>query len=63
MPFNRLLVALVPRVLRIFILGTGTWLLGGLLSRWLKPVLGFVQGTSLAIFPIGLWQAFQYWQA
>jgi 1-acyl-sn-glycerol-3-phosphate acyltransferase len=63
MPFDHLLLALVPRVLRIFILGTGTWLLGGLLSRWLKPCLGFVQGTSLAIFPIGLWQAFQYWQA
>ena len=62
-PFDQLVVALVPRMLRIFILGTGTWLLGGLLSRWLKPCLGFVQGTSLAMFPIGLWWAFQYWQS
>lgn len=63
MPIDQLLVALVPRMLRIFILGTGTWLLGGLLSRWLKPCLGFVQGTSLGMFPLGLWWAFQYWQS
>ncbi len=59
--FAQVLLSLVPRVLRIAVIGIGTWLLGSALSRWLKSCLGMVQGVCLALFPVGLWLTVGYW--
>jgi len=57
----QVLLALVPRVLRIAVIGIGTWLLGSALSRWLKSCLGMVQAICLALFPFGLALTVGYW--
>ena len=57
----QVMLALIPRMLRIAIIGVGTWMLGSLLSRWLKSCLGMVQGICLALFPFGLWLTVGYW--
>jgi len=59
--FAQVLLSLVPRMLRIAVIGVGTWLLGSALSRWLKSCLGMVQGICLALFPFGLWLTVGYW--
>jgi 1-acyl-sn-glycerol-3-phosphate acyltransferase len=59
--FLEVLQSLVPRVLRIAILGSGGWLLGTTLAKWLKPNLGLVQAVSLIAFPFGLAQAVWFW--
>ena len=59
--FMQVLQSLVPRVLRIAILGGGGWLLGTTLAKWLKPNLGLVQAVALTAFPFGLAQAFWFW--
>jgi 1-acyl-sn-glycerol-3-phosphate acyltransferase len=59
--FAQVLLSLVPRVLRIAVIGVGTWLLGSALSRWLKSCLGMVQGICLALFPFGLFLTVGYW--
>ena len=59
--FAQVLLSLVPRMLRIAVIGIGTWLLGSALSRWLKSCLGMVQGICLALFPFGLWLTVGYW--
>ncbi len=56
------LQSLVPRVLRIVILGAGGWVLGTSLAKWLKPNLGLVQAVALIAFPFGLAQAIWFWQ-
>ena len=58
---DQVLMALIPRMLRIAIIGVGTWMLGSALSRWLKSCLGMVQGICLALFPFGLWLTVGYW--
>jgi membrane protein YqaA with SNARE-associated domain len=57
----QVMLALIPRMLRIAVIGVGTWMLGSLLSRWLKSCLGMVQGICLALFPFGLWLTVGYW--
>ena len=57
----QVMMALIPRMLRIAIIGVGTWMLGSALSRWLKSCLGMVQGICLALFPFGLWLTVGYW--
>jgi 1-acyl-sn-glycerol-3-phosphate acyltransferase len=57
----QVMLALIPRMLRIAIIGVGTWMLGSALSRWLKSCLGMVQGICLALFPFGLWLTVGYW--
>jgi hypothetical protein len=37
------------------------WLLGGVLSRFLKPCLGFVQIFCLAMFPFALAMVIYWW--
>jgi len=59
--FLEVLQSLVPRVLRIAILGGGGWLIGSSLAKWLKPNLGLVQAVSLMAFPFGLFQAVWFW--
>ena len=59
--FSQVLQSLLPRVLRIFILGAGGWLLGTTLAKWLKPNLGLVQTVSLIAFPFGLAQSIWFW--
>jgi 1-acyl-sn-glycerol-3-phosphate acyltransferase len=59
--FLEVLQSLVPRVLRIMILGAGGWLLGTTLAKWLKPNLGLVQAVALIAFPFGLAQAIWFW--
>jgi len=59
--FMQVLQSLLPRVLRIFILGAGGWLLGTTLAKWLKPNLGLVQTVSLIAFPFGLAQSIWFW--
>jgi hypothetical protein len=59
--FAQLLGAIWPRLARIVIVGSVGWLLGSSLRRWLRPTLGLVQLTALAIFPFGLWQSVAYW--
>ena len=59
--FVQLLGAIWPRLARIVIVGSVGWLFGSSLRRWLRPTLGLVQLTALAIFPFGLWQSVAYW--
>ena len=59
--FLEVLSVMFPRLLRIGILGGAGWLLGGVLSRFLKPCLGFVQAFSLALFPFGLALVIFWW--
>ena len=59
--FAQLLGAIWPRLLRIVVVGAGGWFLGSSLRRWLRPTLGLVQLSALAIFPFGLWQSVAYW--
>ena len=59
--FDQLLGAIWPRLARIVIVGSVGWWLGSSLRRWLRPTLGLVQLTALAIFPFGLWQSVAYW--
>lgn len=59
--FIQVLQSLVPRVLRIVILGGGGWLLGTTLAKWLKPNLGLIQAVALIAFPFGLAQAIWFW--
>jgi len=59
--FIQVLQSLVPRVLRIVILGAGGWMLGSTLAKWLKPNLGLVQAVALIAFPFGLAQAVWFW--
>ena len=61
MNFEQLVAAIWPRLARIVIVGAGGWLFGTTLRRWLRPTLGLVQITALAIFPFGLWQSVAYW--
>lgn len=59
--FSELAVAMVPRIVRITLIGAGGWLLGNFLSRWLRSTLGLVQSVTLALFPFGLWLTVWYW--
>ena len=59
MTFFEVFSVMFPRLLRIGIVGGAGWLLGGVLSRFLKPCLGAVQAYCLALFPFGL--AFVIW--
>ena len=59
--FASLLVATLPRVARIALIGTVVWILGGFIARWLKPCLGVIQVTCLVIFPVLLIQVVRSW--
>ena len=59
---QQVLQSLVPRVLRIVILGAGGWVLGTSLAKWLKPNLGLIQSVALIAFPFGLAQAIWFWE-
>jgi hypothetical protein len=59
--FLEVLSVMFPRLLRIGILGGAGWLLGGVLSRFLKPCLGFVQAFCLSLFPFGLALVIYWW--
>jgi 1-acyl-sn-glycerol-3-phosphate acyltransferase len=61
MSFVEVLSVMFPRLLRIAIIGGGGWLLGGVLSRFLKPCLGAVQIFCLALFPFGLALVIFWW--
>ena len=58
---QQLVVALLPRITRIFVIGGGGWLLGGLLKKWLRGCLGLIQVTALSFFPLGLLLAVWFW--
>ena len=59
--FFQVLSVMVPRLLRIGILGGAGWLLGGVLSRFLKPCLGAFQAFCLGLFPFGLALVIYWW--
>jgi 1-acyl-sn-glycerol-3-phosphate acyltransferase len=59
--FVQVLSVMLPRLLRIGIVGGAGWLLGGTLSRFLKPCLGAVQIFCLAVFPFGLALVIYWW--
>jgi 1-acyl-sn-glycerol-3-phosphate acyltransferase len=59
--FVEVLSVMFPRLLRIAIIGGAGWLLGGVLSRFLKPCLGAVQIFCLALFPFGLALVIFWW--
>ena len=59
--FDQVAQALIPRIVRITMIGAGGWLLGNFLSRWLRSTLGLVQSVTLALFPFGLWLTVWYW--
>ena len=61
MSLLEVLSVMFPRLLRIAIVGGAGWLLGGVLSRFLKPCLGFVQTFFLAMFPFGLALVIFWW--
>lgn len=61
MSFLDVLSVMFPRLLRIAIIGGAGWLLGGVLSRFLKPCLGAVQVFCLALFPFGLAVVIFWW--
>jgi len=61
MSFVDVVGAIFPRLLRIAIVGGSGWLLGGFLSRVLKPCLGFVQVFGLMLFPVGLGVVILWW--
>lgn len=61
MSFLEVLSVMFPRLLRIAIIGGAGWLLGGVLSRFLKPCLGAVQAFCLALFPFGLALVIYWW--
>jgi 1-acyl-sn-glycerol-3-phosphate acyltransferase len=61
MSFLEVLSVMFPRLLRIAIIGGAGWLLGGVLSRFLKPCLGAVQIFCLALFPFGLALVIFWW--
>ncbi|MEY2945715.1 MAG: hypothetical protein RL243_470 [Actinomycetota bacterium] len=58
---GELALAMIPRIVRITVIGLGGWLLGNFLSRWLRSTLGLVQSVTLALFPFGLWLTVWYW--
>jgi len=59
--FLQVLSVMFPRLLRIAIIGGAGWLLGGVLSRFLKPCLGAVQAFCLGLFPFGLALVIYWW--
>lgn len=59
--FVQVLSVMFPRLLRIGIIGGAGWLLGGVLSRFLKPCLGAVQAFCLGLFPFGLALVIYWW--
>ena len=61
MSFFEVFSVMFPRLLRIGIVGGAGWLLGGVLSRFLKPCLGAVQAYCLALFPFGLALVIYWW--
>ena len=61
MSFLEVFSVMFPRLLRIGIVGGVGWLLGGVLSRFLKPCLGFVQIFCLAMFPFALAMVIYWW--
>ena len=61
MSFLDVFSVMFPRLLRIGIVGGAGWLLGGVLSRFLKPCLGAVQIYCLALFPFGLALVIFWW--
>jgi 1-acyl-sn-glycerol-3-phosphate acyltransferase len=61
MSFLEVLSVMFPRLLRIGIIGGAGWLLGGVLSRFLKPCLGAVQAFCLGLFPFGLALVIYWW--
>jgi 1-acyl-sn-glycerol-3-phosphate acyltransferase len=61
MSFFQVVSVMFPRLLRIGIIGGAGWLLGGVLSRFLKPCLGAVQVFCLALFPFGLALVIFWW--
>jgi 1-acyl-sn-glycerol-3-phosphate acyltransferase len=54
MGFLDLLQAMAPRVFRILLVGTTGWVVGNLISRWLKPHLGKIQIICLSFVPVAL---------
>ncbi|MFF2493631.1 1-acyl-sn-glycerol-3-phosphate acyltransferase [Agromyces sp. NPDC058064] len=59
--FADVVAAMLPRLGRIAIVGGMGWIVGGLLSRYLKPCLGAVQAVCLALFPLGLGFVIRWW--
>ena len=61
MDLHEVASAMLPRLARIGIAGGSGWILGGLLSRYLKPCLGTVQAVCLTLFPLGLGLVIWWW--
>lgn len=59
MPLSELLPALAPRLIRILTVGTLGWVIGNLISRFLRPRLGIIQIACLSAVPFVL--AFIIW--
>jgi 1-acyl-sn-glycerol-3-phosphate acyltransferase len=58
---QQLLAALIPRIIRISLIGAGAWAFCAFAARWLKPCLGVLQAISLTLFVLGLALAVGYW--
>lgn len=61
MDFADVFSSMLPRLARIGIVGGIGWVVGGLLSRYLKPCLGTVQAVCLTLFPLGLGLVIWWW--
>ena len=61
MDFAEVVSAMLPRLARIGVVGGIGWVVGGVLSRYLKPCLGTVQAVCLTLFPIGLGLVIWWW--
>ena len=61
LPFATLIQVVLPRALRIVIIGGSAWLLSSVLARYLRPCLGAIQFWSLVAFPFALAAVVGYW--
>jgi len=59
--FLQVLGSMAPRILRIFIVGGATWILGGTLARFLRSCLGLIQSFCLLVFPFALYTVIRLW--
>lgn len=59
--FFQVLLSMAPRILRIFIIGGATWMLGRTLARFLRSCLGLIQSFCLLVFPFALYTVISLW--
>jgi hypothetical protein len=59
--FLQLIQSIWPRIMRILLVGGIGWLVGLLLTRYLRPCLGFIQVTCLVLFPFALTAIILWW--